>query len=200
MHKFKNTFIAFAFLLFAAFAWAQEPRDEAKPPQHEQPAAEEHDAAPPAHHDEARPSRQQEEAKPPREEKPGKQQEEVKPPKEKNEARPANEQHGQERSRQQAQQGQHARPAGKSARIPEQKFKASFGRQHSFAVNRIINTTTIVPNQTQFVISGFTFVFLDPWPVGWAFTDDCFIEFVDDDYFLFDAFHPGVRVALFVVG
>lgn len=191
MHRFKISFIAFAFLLFAAFAWAQEPRDEAKPPQHEQPAAEEHDAAPPAH--------RQDEAKPPREEKPEKQQEEAKPPKERNEARPANEQHGQERSGQQAQQGQHARPNGKSARIPDQKFKASFGRQHHFAVNRVINQTTIVANQTQFVYSGYTFVFLDPWPADWAFTDDVYIDFVDDDYFLFDAMHPGIRVALFVV-
>jgi len=199
MHKFKTTFIAFAFLLFVGCTWAQEPRDEAKPPQNEKPAAEEHSVNPPAHHEEARPPRQQEEAKPPREEKPGRQQEEAKPPKERNEARPANEQHGQERS-QQAQQGQHARPRGKSQHIPDQKFRASFGHEHHFTVNRIINTTTIVPNQTQFVISGFTFVFLDPWPVDWAFTDDCFIDFVDDDYFLFDALHPGIRVALFVVG
>jgi hypothetical protein len=40
---------------------------------------------------------------------------------------------------------------------------------------------------------------LDPWPEGWLFTDDCFIDFVDDGYFLFDVSHPGVRVALLVV-
>ena len=42
-------------------------------------------------------------------------------------------------------------------------------------------------------------MFVDPWPVEWVYTDDCYIEYIDGDYFLFDVLHPGVRVALFVV-
>lgn len=94
----------------------------------------------------------------------------------------------------------HARPAGKSARIPDPKFKANFGRQHTLKVTRVITTTTIVPNQTQFVFAGYTFIFLDPWPAGWLLTDDCFIDFIGDEYVLVDVLHPGVTVALFVVG
>src|SRR6266568_1417701 len=45
-----------------------------------------------------------------------------------------------------------ARPAGKSAHIPDPKFKANFGRPHTFTVNRVITTTTIVPNQTRFFL------------------------------------------------
>lgn len=92
----------------------------------------------------------------------------------------------------------YARPAGKSARIPDDQFKAHFGRPHTFAVKRVITTTTVVPNKTQFVYSGYTFIFLDPWPPEWLLTDDCFIDYVDDDYFLFDVLHPGIRVALLV--
>ena len=63
----------------------------------------------------------------------------------------------------------------------------------------MITTTTVVPNQTQFVYAGYTFIFLDPWPAAWLFTDECYIEYVENEYFLFDVFHPGVRVALFVL-
>jgi hypothetical protein len=193
------------FLVFAALAWAQEPRDESKPPQQEPARQEEprpeprRDAAPPSREgeprsNEARPS-QQEEAKPPQSER----QESARPPRE--ESKPAHEQHGQEPQRgQEAQSGQHARPAGKSAHIPDSKFKASYGRQHSFTVNRVINQTTVVAGQTNFVYGGYTFVILDPWPADWLFTDDVYIDYVDDDYFLFDVLHPGIRIALFVQG
>ena len=105
---------------------------------------------------------------------------------------------GQEEHGQGAQKGQ-ARVSGKGGHIPDAKFKASFGRQHRFAVNRVITTTTIVPQQTQFVYSGVTFVFVDSWPTGWAFSDECYIDYVDDEYFLFDELHPGVQIALLVV-
>lgn len=145
---------------------------------------------PPPRQPEMTPPRGQEEAKPP------KQQPEAKPPKmEKQEhEKPAHEKHG---TPAEPRQG---RPSGKSTHIPDPQFKANFGKQHAFTVKRVITTTTVVPNQTQFVYAGYSFIFLDPWPAEWLFTDDCYIDFVDDEYFLFDAFHPGIRVALFVVG
>ena len=200
MNRLKTCVIAGLFLLFAALAWAQEPREDSKPPQQEPTKQEEarpeprREAAPPERQNEMRPPKQEEE-KPPKAEK----QESAKPPRE--ESKPAHEQHGQEAAEgRAAQSGQHARPSGKSAHIPDQKFKASFGRQHTFRVNRVINQTTIVAGQTQFVTGGFTFIILDPWPAEWLFTDDVFIDFVDDEYFLIDVLHPGIRVALFVVG
>jgi hypothetical protein len=93
----------------------------------------------------------------------------------------------------------HARPAGKSAHIPDPKFKANFGRPHTFTVNKVINQKTIVAGQTQFVYSGYTFIILDPWPAEWLFTDDCYIDFIGDEYVLVNVFHPGVYVSLFVV-
>ena len=197
MNRIKTCAVAVFFLFFAALAWAQEPRDESKPPQQEPTKQEEakpepkREAAPPARQNEMKPPHQ-EEARPPREEG-------AKPPRE--EAKPAHEGHGQEPGKgQAAQSGQHARPQGKSAHIPEEKFKANFGRQHTIKVNRVITQTTIVVGQTQFIYGGYTFVFLDPWPAEWLFTDDCYIDYVDGDYFLFDLFHPGIRVALFVEG
>jgi hypothetical protein len=183
-----------------ALVSAQEPT-----PQNQEPKK--HEASPPPREKEAQPGKpeKQEEEKPPKhgETKLPEPQPETKPPKtekqevpqpSKEQKKAAHEEHGTS-----TQQGK-ARPAGKSAHIPDPQFKAHFGKQHTFAVNRVITTTTIVPNQTQFVFAGYTFIFLDPWPAGWLFTDDCYIDFVEDEYFLIDVFHPGVRVALFVVG
>jgi hypothetical protein len=79
--------------------------------------------------------------------------------------------------------------------IPDDKFKANFGRQHTFTVNRI-NTSG---GQPQFQYSGYTFTIVDAWPAGWAYTDQCYIDYIDGEYFLFDLLHPGVQVALIVV-
>jgi len=137
---------------------------------------------------------QEPQAKPDKQEKQEKQETPKESPKEsKREPKAGQEEHGQT-----AQKGQ-TRVNGKGGHIPDAKFKANFGRQHRFAVNHVVTTTTIVPQQTQFVYSGVTFVFVDPWPTGWAFTDDCYIDYVDDEYFLFDELHPGVQVALLVV-
>ena len=175
----------------AVFAQQQEERrDEVKPPRQQE--------ARPPRQDEAKPPRH-EEAKPPR-------QDEVKPPKHEQQreeqAKPSHEQRPEEQARPSREQpersgprAQHARPAGKSAHIPNEKFRANFGRQHTFVVNRPV----VVQGQPQFVYGGYTFVFVDPWPVEWVYTDDCYIDYIDGDYFLFDVLHPGVRVALFVV-
>jgi hypothetical protein len=182
------------FMSLAVFAYGQQPPQDSGPPTQEQPNKP-REASPPRQ-PEVNPPGGREETKPPRREQEGKpantEKQEV-PQASGEQKKPAHEQHGTSTP-----QGK-ARPAGKSAHIPDPQFRAHFGKQHAFTVNRVITTTTIVPNQTQFVVSGFTFIFLDPWPADWLFTDECFIDFVDDEYFLFDVFHPGVRVALFVV-
>jgi len=88
----------------------------------------------------------------------------------------------------------HARPAGKGGHIPDDKFRSSFGRGHTFHVSRPV----IVNNQPTFNYGGYSFVMVDAWPGGWAYTDDCYVDYVDGEYFLFDVLHPGVRIALYV--
>jgi len=140
---------------------------------------------------------QQDNAKPPQEEprpeatKPAKQ-DEAKPPKQdevkpsRNEGKPGNQ--------------ENAKPGDKSSgqragRIPDDKFRASFGRQHTVVINR----PTIVEGQPRFQSGGYWFTIVDPWPAGWAYTDECYIDYVDGEYFLFDLLHPGVRIAIVVV-
>jgi hypothetical protein len=136
---------------------------------------------PPRAQDEAKPPKQPPEAKPPKTEK-------QETPSSRGQQEPAHEQHGT------SAQQQPPRPTGKSAHIADPKFKANFGKQHTFTVNRVITTNTVVPNQTRFIYAGYTFIFVDPWPGDWLFTDECYVDYVDEEYFLFDVLHPGVRM------
>jgi pyruvate/2-oxoglutarate dehydrogenase complex dihydrolipoamide acyltransferase (E2) component len=97
----------------------------------------------------------------------------------------------------QAQKGQ---ASGAHGKIKDTDYQAHFGRSHSFTVRTVITTTTIVPHQTQFVYSGYSFIFLAPWPSGWVLTDPCYVDYVDGEYVLIDLAHPGMTIALEIAG
>jgi hypothetical protein len=164
----------FAFTLLiggSALLYAQDDRD-AKPPQDEaRPEATKpaHDAANPAKPEDAKPPKQ-DEAKP----QPAK---DMKPA-----AQAPAPEAGHNAQRQ-------------SGHIPDDKFRANFGRSHTV----VIHQPEVVEGQPRFQFGGYWFAIVAPWPVGWAYTDDCYIDYVDGEYVLFDLLHPGVSVALIVV-
>jgi Ni/Co efflux regulator RcnB len=80
-------------------------------------------------------------------------------------------------------------------RISDAHFREHFGREHYFAIQHV----SIVAGHPRFVYGGYHFEIGQPWPTRWAHTDSCYIDFVGSRYFLFNARHPGVRVALTVV-
>ena len=75
-------------------------------------------------------------------------------------------------------------------RIPDDRFRASFGREHRFRVGHFDNR--------RFQYGGYWFSFNEGWPVGWAYTDDFYIDFIDGQYYLIDLSHPGVQLLLVV--
>jgi hypothetical protein len=165
-----KTSVLISLLGASALIYAQDQKDEAKP---EEPRPE---ATKPSR-DEVKPSRQQEETRNPK-------QDEAKPSR--NEEKPGNQENGHNTQRADRRRG---------GQIPDDKFRAHFGRQHTVVINR----PTIVEGQPRFQFGGYWFTIVDAWPGGWAYTDQCYIDYVDGEYFLFDLLHPGVRVALFVV-
>lgn len=199
------TLIASSAVLYAQDEKPQEnkPRQQ-EPKQQEEPSRQ---AKPESRQDEMKPPRQDEAkpARPEQQEHPQEQGQGEKPSRE--ETRPAQQEPSrpeagrqesgrQEAGRQEAGQQQgHARPAGRSGRIPDDRFRAQFGRSHTFRAQRPV----VVEGQPRFEYGGYTFVLVDPWPQDWAYTDDCYIDDVDGDYFLYDLLHPGMRIALFVV-
>jgi hypothetical protein len=103
----------------------------------------------------------------------------------------------QERNERDRNENEHAgaRPTGKRVdRIPEDRFRQNFGREHVTIINRPV----IVEGRPHFQFGGYWFGISDPWPVGWAYSDQVYVDYVDGEYFLFDVLHPGVRIALFV--
>ena len=148
----------------------------------------------PARQEEAKPQPKQDEAKPPRHEEGARQDKQLE--KQEPKRQESHDQAMPEKNKQEHPEarGGHARPAGKGGHIPDDKFRAHFGQGHHFNAK-----TVIVQGQTQFVYEGYNFELIDAWPADWAYTDDCYIDYIDGDYYLIDLFHPVVRIALFVV-
>ncbi len=80
-------------------------------------------------------------------------------------------------------------------RIQDEHFRAHFGREHHFAIRHV----TVVGGRPHFAYGGYNFEIAEPWPAGWAYTDNTYIDFVDGGYYLFNLRHPGVRVAVTVL-
>lgn len=80
-------------------------------------------------------------------------------------------------------------------RIPDDQFRTHFGREHHFHVQReqIVNVS-----QPVVVYGGYSWQLVEPWPSDWSYEDDCYIDEVDGEYFLFDVLHPGIRIAVFI--
>jgi hypothetical protein len=141
----------------------------------------------------------QDEAKPPKpdkdEAKPSKQ-DNVKPPKEEDSTHSSktSQMQGQTENSQ-TEKSQTTKSASKGGHIPDNQFKAHFGRSHTFVVNQ----TVIVQGQPRFQYGGYWFALSDAWPGGWAYTDQCYIDYIDGEYILFDLLHPGVSIVLVVV-
>ena len=186
-----GTAVLFLLLVTTAPAYAQD-RDEAKP-------------------DEAKPAHQQEEKdKAKQDDKAKREDKAAKPDKKKGdrdqpgarqdegrgqpEARPQSEQRPE--GRMDRDQQQHRAHAQGGKHIPDDRFRSSFGRQHTFHVQR---TQIINSPQPVVVYGGYSFQLVDAWPAEWDFDDDCYIDYVDGEYFLLNARHPGIHVAVFVV-
>jgi hypothetical protein len=101
---------------------------------------------------------------------------------------------------QQAQARQHSQPQLRlsergSGRIPEERFHSNFGREHHFRIGEPV----MVGGYSRFQYSGFWFGFVEPWPDGWYYTDDVYIDYVDGGYYMYDPYYPGARFAISVV-
>jgi DNA mismatch repair ATPase MutL len=102
-------------------------------------------------------------------------------------------QYGQQRQYTQQQRGE--QPRGGGGRIPDDRYRAHFGREHHFHVGH----PQIVEGQPHFEYAGYSFIIVQAWPADWGYDDDVYI--VDDDgvYYLCDLAHPGAQLELNVI-
>src|SRR6202453_1275657 len=200
-------------------------QEEAKPAKQEEAKPAKQEEAKPAKQEEAKSEKPVKQAKPAKEEeakaKPAKQEEEAKakPAKQEKQAKPAEQEkqaktenqegrgkeatgqeHGQPQRSAAAQQKQRSEPALRlsarsSARIPDDRFRANFGSEHTF----VINQPVMVGGFSRFQYGGFWFGFENPWPEGWYYTDNVYVDFIDGGYYLCNPYYPGARVGISVV-
>jgi hypothetical protein len=82
-------------------------------------------------------------------------------------------------------------------RIPDSRFRAHFGREHWFRVHTV---PVVVGGYPRFQFGGFWFSMVDPWPEYWSRswyqTDDVYVDYVNDGYYMYNRSHPGVGIAI----
>lgn len=191
-------------LTTTALVCAQEQREEPKQGQESRPEAtkpEKQNDARPQRQEEARPDRQgndRQNNNAERQNNNDRQNNEQRRAQDNNvrQERNQNENHSNQQEMRSGQQENHgARVSNRrSARIPDDRFHSQFGREHRFRVQR-----TTVQGDPGFAYGGYSFILVDGWPADWSYSDDCYVDYVDGEYFLFDPLHPGMQVALVVV-
>ncbi len=92
-------------------------------------------------------------------------------------------------------QRQHSQPAQRAGgngggRIPDDRYKANFGREHSFRVSEGDY------RNHRFQYGGYWFGFEGVWPSNWLYTQDVFVIEIDGVYYLCNPMYPGVNIAL----
>ena len=85
-------------------------------------------------------------------------------------------------------------------RIPDDHFRGSFGRNHGFRIGGL--PFLVVGGYPRFQYGGYWFSMVDPYPGNWAEnwydTDDVYVNYSDNGYYLYDRRYPGVGIAISV--
>jgi hypothetical protein len=85
-------------------------------------------------------------------------------------------------------------------RIPDDRFRMYFGREHFFRIGRL--PLVFVGGYPRFQYDGYWVTCMDPWPESWPATwydtDDVYLDYTGDGYYLYDRNYPGVGIAVTV--
>ena len=85
-------------------------------------------------------------------------------------------------------------------RIPDNRFRMYFGREHVFRIGRL--PLVFVGGYPRFQYDGYWVTCMDPWPESWPAawyeTDDVYLDYTGDGYYLYDRNYPGIGIAVTV--
>lgn len=76
--------------------------------------------------------------------------------------------------------------------IPEDHFRAHFGYGHRFVIVRPV----IVEGRPRFRYGGYWFVIGRPLPPGWRYSDEVYVDYIDDGYYMCSPAHPGIHISV----
>jgi hypothetical protein len=89
-----------------------------------------------------------------------------------------------------------SRPVGRNkgnyahGRISDAHYASSFGAEHRFHVSRGDH------EHRRFQYGGYSFGFVDPWPIGWGYSDDVYVMYINGGYYMYDPVQPGIRISI----
>jgi len=83
-------------------------------------------------------------------------------------------------------------------RVPEDRFRQYFGRDHYFRISGL--PMVFVGGYPRFQYDGYWVTFVDPWPDTWPDTwyetDDVYLDYTDDGYYVYNRTRPGPGIAV----
>jgi hypothetical protein len=83
-------------------------------------------------------------------------------------------------------------------RVPQDRFRLYFGSNHYFRIYGL--PMVFVGGYPRFQYDGYWVTFVDPWPEtwpeGWYETDDVYLDYTDDGYYVYDRVRPGPGIAV----
>jgi hypothetical protein len=83
-------------------------------------------------------------------------------------------------------------------RIPDNRYHGYFGPSHGFRIEGL--PFLVVGGYPRFQYGGYWFSLVDPWPGSWANdwydTDDVYVSYVDNGYYLFNRRYPTTGIAI----
>ena len=186
-----STAALFLLLGIAAPGYAEQEKQGEKQREPEKQAQPERQAKPEQQH-----AQQQKQAEPAKQSKPEQQHAQQQKQQEQNKQQHAQQQKQQEQNKQQQQHAQQQKQQEQRAgargggRIPEDRYRANFGREHTFRVSQADY------RGRRFHYGGYWFGFVDPWPSNWLYTQNVYVVDMNGVYYLCNPMYPGVNIAL----
>jgi hypothetical protein len=77
-------------------------------------------------------------------------------------------------------------------RIPDNHFRANFGRSHVFRMGNPQHINGFY----RFQYGGYLFGYREPWPSGWSYDDNVFVDYEGGLYYMYNPRHPGIHITL----
>jgi hypothetical protein len=83
-------------------------------------------------------------------------------------------------------------------RVPDDRYRGYFGSQHGFRIYGL--PFQVVGGYPRFQYEGYWISLIDPWPGSWANnwydTDDVYVSYVDNGYYMYNRRYPGIGIAV----
>jgi hypothetical protein len=190
-----TTLIGSAILLLAfgvatpAYAQEQHDQDQATKPESSKPEDKPKPQTKPAKTPNDQPHPAEKEARPPKQEQP-----KPEPPKTTSASRQVEKQNQNTEHAKEQQDASHKQANQQHGRIPDDKYRSNFGREHTFHVGHPV----IVEGRPRFQYGGYSFFISQSWPGEWGYDDDVYIIDVNGVYYLVNNRHPGVQLELVI--